>query len=90
MVSPSPVIKAFYLQAVCCFFFSKLWIYLHLYIVKEGFSFFLMNIFHLLLIRYGRGGRGKEEIRDNIQIFFHNRSDLSLQESGRSTDICVP
>ena len=34
--------------------------------------------------------RGEEEICDNIQIFFHNRSDLSLQESGTSTDTCVP
>ena len=33
-------------------------------------------------------GRG-EEIRD-IQIFFHNHSDFSLLESGRSADICVP
>ena len=31
---------------------------LHLYIVKEGFSFFLMNIFHSPLIRYERGGGG--------------------------------
>ena len=32
-----------------------------------------------------------EEIHDNLtKSFFHNRSDLSLQESGRSTDICVP
>ena len=43
----------------CVLLFSELWIYLHLYIVKEGFSFFLMNIFHSLLIRYGRGGRGR-------------------------------
>ena len=57
MVSPSPVIKAFYLQAVCCFF-SELWIYLHPYIVKEGFSFFLMNIFLSPLIGYVRGGGG--------------------------------
>ena len=35
-------------------------------------------------------GEGEEEIPDKIQIFFHNRSDLSLQQSGRSTDICVP
>ena len=34
-----------------CVFFSELWIYLHLYIVKEGFSFFLMNTFHSRLIR---------------------------------------
>ena len=26
----------------------------------------------------------------NIQIFFHNHSDFSLLESGRSADICVP
>ena len=63
---------------------------LHLYIVKEGFSFFLMNIFHSPLIRYEREGEGEEEIRDIIQIFFHNHSDLSLLESGRSADICVP
>ena len=35
-------------------------------------------------------GEGEEEIRDNIQIFFHNHSNLSFQESGRSTDTCVP
>ena len=35
-------------------------------------------------------GKGEEEIRDINQIFFHNHSDLSLLESGRSADICVP
>ena len=43
---------------LCVGFFSELWIYLHLYVVKEGFSFFLMNIFHSPLIRYGGGGEG--------------------------------
>ena len=38
----------------------------------------------------GGGGGGGGEIRDIIQIFFHNHSDLSLLESGRSADICVP
>ena len=33
---------------------------------------------------------GEEEIRDINQIFFHNHSDLSVLESGRSADICVP
>ena len=37
-----------------CVFFSELWIYLHLYIVKEGFSFLLMNTFHSPLIGEGR------------------------------------
>ena len=68
---------------------------LHLYIVKECFSFFLMNIFHSPLIGYeigggGGGEEGEKEIHDIIQIFFHNHSDLSLLESGRSADICVP
>ena len=43
---------------VCVCVFSELWIYLQLYIVKEGFSFFLMHTFHSPLIRYGRGGGG--------------------------------
>ena len=50
--------------------------------MNEGFSFVTDKIWER--------GEGEEEIRDNIQIFFHNRSDLSLQESGRSNDICVP
>ena len=37
----------------------------------------------------GGGGGGGGEIGD-IQIFFHNHSDFSLLESGRSADICVP
>ena len=53
-----------------CFFFSELWIYLHLYVVKEGFSFFLMNIFHSPLIRYGRGGRGRRRSMISIRFFF--------------------
>ena len=36
-------------------------------------------------------GEGEEEIRDNLYSdFFHNHSDFSLLESGRSADICVP
>ena len=57
--------------------------------MKEGFSFLLMNIFHSPLIDMGEG-EGEEEIRDINQIFFHNHSDLSVLESGRSADICVP
>ena len=63
---------------------------LHLYIVKEGFSFFLMNIFHSPLIRYERGGRGRRRSVISFRFFFHNHSDLSLLESGRSANICVP
>ena len=51
-------------------FFSELWIYLHLYVVKEGFSFLLMNIFHSPLIRYGRGGRGRRRSMISIRFFF--------------------
>ena len=42
---------------VCVFFFWTVDI-LHLYIVKECFSFFLMNIFHSPLIGYEIGGGG--------------------------------
>ena len=75
---------------LCVVVFSELWIYLHLCVVKEGFSFFLMNIFHLPLIRYGRGGRGRRRSMISIRFFFQNHSDLSVLESGRSADICVP
>ena len=50
--------RLFTCKPCVCFFFSELWIYLQLYIVKEGFSFFLMHTFHSPLIRYGRGGGG--------------------------------
>ena len=33
---------------------------------------------------------GEKEIHDINQIFFHNNPDLSVLESGRSADICVP
>ena len=53
-----------------CVVFSELWIYLHLYIVKEGFSFFLINIFCSPLIRYGRGGRGRKRSVISFRFFF--------------------
>ena len=53
------------------------------FVPNEYFSFGTDKIWE----RGGRGGGG--EIRD-IKIFFHNHSDFSLLESGRSADICVP
>ena len=49
-----------------------------MFVPDEYFSFGTDKIWE-------RGG----EIRD-IKIFFHNHSDFSLLESGRSADICVP
>ena len=43
---------------------------LHLYIMKGGFSFFLMNIFHLPLIRYERGGMGRRRSVISFRFFF--------------------
>ena len=52
-----------------------------MFVPDEYFSFGTDKIWE-------RGGGGGE-IRD-IKIFFHNHSDFSLLESGRSADICVP
>ena len=56
---------------------------------REGGLFFLPDAY-LSFATDKDMGEGEEEICDIIQIFFHNHSDLSLLESGRSADICVP
>ena len=58
---------------------------------REGGLFFLPDeYFSFSTDKIRERGEGEEEIRDIIQIFFHNHSDLSLLESGRPADICVP
>ena len=58
---------------------------------REGGLFFLPDeYFSFVTDKIWERGEGEEEIRITFRFFFHNRSDLSLQESGRSTDTCVP
>ena len=58
---------------------------------REGGLFFLPNeYFSFATDKIWERGEREKEIHDNNQIFFHNYSDLSVLESGRSADICVP
>ena len=86
MVSPSPVIKAFYLQAVCCFFRT---VDLPTPLCREGGLFFLPDEYFSFATDK-IWGRGRMRSVISIRFFFHNHSDLSVLESGRSADICVP
>ena len=58
---------------------------------REGGLFFLPDAYlSFATDKIWERGEGEDEICDIIQIFFHNHSDLSLLDSGRSADICVP
>ena len=58
---------------------------------REGGLFFLPDeYFSFATDKIWERGEEEKEIHDINQIFFHNHSDLSVLESGRSADICDP
>ena len=58
---------------------------------REGGLFFLPDeYFSFATDNIWERGEGEKEINDINQFFFHNHSDLSVLESGRSADICDP
>ena len=58
---------------------------------REAGLFFLPDqYFSFATDKIWEKGEGEKEIHDINQIFFHNHSGLSVLESGRSADICVP
>ena len=58
---------------------------------REGGLFFLPDeYFSFATDKIWERGEGEKEIHDINQIFVHNHSHLSVLESHRSADICVP
>ena len=56
---------------------------------REGGLFFLPDAY-LSFATDKIWERGRRRSVISFRFFFHNHSDLSLLESGRSSDICVP